>query len=347
MQGLVTTVIAIAAFALQIAAAQAQDKITFASYGGKYQQNVVKALLAPAGEKLGVKVLDETHKHLSSVRVQVQSGSPSWDIVQLGSDECAVGEEKGLFEELDRSIIDFTGIPADARGKAWVGANYYSIVLAWQKGKYGDKAPKNWQDFWNVEAFPGTRSLPAFASGTLEAALMADGVPPDRLYPLDVERAIEAVKKIAPHIAVWWSSGAQSAQLLKDREIDMMMIWGSRVAAAIEDGADVAFTYDEGILGVGCFAIPKGAPNAGLAQKMIAEMVKPEIQANIPVVLGYYGPVNEKAFEVPDLPEDIINTSNSSPANMKKQVVMSVDWWQENQNKLRVDERYKEVIIAP
>ncbi len=35
----------------------------------------------------------------------------------------------------------------------------------------------------------GARSFQKFAEGTLEAALLADGVEPDKLFPLDVDRA--------------------------------------------------------------------------------------------------------------------------------------------------------------
>ncbi len=39
---------------------------------------------------------------------------------------------------------------------------------------------------------------------------MADGVAPDALYPLDVDRAFRKLEQIKPHIAVWWTSGGQS-----------------------------------------------------------------------------------------------------------------------------------------
>lgn len=342
----VKIVILLLFFALQVGSSHAEPKITFASYGGTYQQKIVESLFAPAAKELNLTVLNETHKGIASVRVQVESGSPTWDIVQLGSEECAIGEKLGLFENLDSSIMDFEGIPKSARGKAWVGSNFYSIVLAWQKDKYPNKPPTSWKDFWDVENFPGTRSLPAFASGTIEAALMADGVRRDKLYPIDVKRGIGTIKRIAPHITVWWTSGAQSAQLLRDGEVDMIMTWGSRVAAALADGANIDFTYHDGILGVGCFAIPKGAPNAQLAQQMVSLMISPNIQANIPEVLQYYGPVNLKAFEVKAFSKDALEKSNSSPENAAKQIIFDADWWRDNQLKLKVDERYKEVVVA-
>ena len=41
-------------------------------------------------------------------------------------------------------------------------------------------------------------------SRTIPAALVADGVPKDKLYPLDLDRAFKKLDEIKPHIKVWW-----------------------------------------------------------------------------------------------------------------------------------------------
>ena len=42
------------------------------------------------------------------------------------------------------------------------------------------------------------------------------GVPMDKVYPMDVERAFRAMDRIKPHVNVWWTTGAQPAQLLAE-----------------------------------------------------------------------------------------------------------------------------------
>ena len=324
----------------QIAAAQ--DSVTFAGFGGQYQGSVRKALFDPAGKKLGVKVREESHSGLASVRVQVQSGKPGWDIVQLGEADCARGQSEGLFEPLDYSKIDTTGIAPQARGTAYIGSNYVSTVLAWQKDKYKDKPPRNWKDFWDAKAFPGRRAMHIYPQESMEVALLADGVDKDKLYPLDADRALASLAKLKPSIDVFWQSGAQASQLLKDGEVDMMVIWGSRVASVLADGAPVDFTYDQALLGFGCFGIPKGAANAAAAQRMIAQMVTPEIQANIPDVLPYYGPINERAFSVKQFSAEALEKANSSPQNKDRQAPLQPAWWADNI--ARVQERYQALI---
>lgn len=322
--------------------ASAQE-LTIAGFGGKVQEDLNRTLWEPAAAEAGVTLRQESHDGMAGVRVQVQSGNPGWDIVHMGADQCAVGEKAGIFEPLDFDVINADGVPDEAKGAAWIGINSYSVVLAYNTDKYGDTPPKNWADFWNTEAFPGRRSLGVYPQEMMEIALMADGVAKDELYPLDTERAFKALARIQPSIDVWWTSGAQSAQLVADGEVDMLAIWGSRVTGVIENGAPVAYTYEDGILGNGCLAVLKGSDNVEAAQKFIAGVVKPEIQARIPELMPYYGPTNQKAFEVGSFSDEVLAASNTAPENAAKQVIIDVNWWAENAP--LVQEDYKMMMV--
>lgn len=87
-------------------AAQAAETLTFASWGGSYQEAQTKALLTPTAKTLGVTFKEATHKGLAEVRSQVLSGAVEWDIVDLGATDCAQGAKEGLFEPLDYSVIN-------------------------------------------------------------------------------------------------------------------------------------------------------------------------------------------------------------------------------------------------
>lgn len=328
---------AVAAFGFAAAAQAQQPTLTISGFGGNLQADLRKTLWQPAADKAGVSLREETHDGIAAVRVQVQSGKPNWNLVHLGADDCAVGGKEGLFEKIDYKVVDANGISASARGDHWVATNTYSVVLAWRNDKYKANPPKNWKDFWNTQAFPGRRALSVYPAEMMEIALLGDGVARDKLYPLDVKRAFASLNKIKPHIGVWWSSGAQSAQLIKDGEVDMLAIWGSRVANVIKDGAPVSFTYEDGMLGYGCLAIPKGSNNVAAAQKFIAGVVTPEIQARIPTMMDYYGPANERAFEVVKFPAEVLAKSNMSPENRAKQGSMNNAWWVEHDAEVRED----------
>ena len=191
--------------------AAAQTTITFASYGGAYQAAQRKALLDPIEKMLNITIKEDTLTGIADVRAQVGAKAVKWDVADLGGVSCARGAAEGLFEPLDYSVIKTDGIDKAMAAKDWIGVIYYSTVIAWNTQKFGMNGPQSWADFWDVQKFPGPRSMRNDPSDNLEFALLADGVPIDKLYPLDVDRAFRKMDQIKKHVAVWWTTGGQSA----------------------------------------------------------------------------------------------------------------------------------------
>jgi putative spermidine/putrescine transport system substrate-binding protein len=318
----------VAAAALAGSAA-AEGTLTFTSYGGAFQEAQRKALLEPISEETGIRFMEDTLTGIAEVRAQVGAGAVTWDIVDLGLSSCSAAQEEGLLELLDYDVIPTAGMNEAAYDTHWVGTIYYSTVLGYSTEVYGDNPPIGWEAFWDVETYPGVRSMRKDPAANLEIALLADGVAPEDLYPIDYDRAFAKLDEIRDHVGVWWTSGAQSAQLIRDGEVDMVTIWNGRLDSAVEDGAQAAYHYDGGIASLDCFAIPRGAPNKDLAMKVIGMMVSPEYAANIPQYINY-GPTTELAFETGKIPPEVAARSPSSPENMANQVVLSARWWAEN-----------------
>lgn len=283
-------------FGLGGISASAADQITFVSQGGAYQKAQTIAILDPAAKKLGITInQDSAPDSWPVMKTQVATGKPIWDVVDVPTGYCLRGGEQGLVEKLDfAKIANAAAMPEQYRSPYSVAYEFYSSVLAYSQKKYPAGAtPNSWADFWDVNKFPGRRALRNHPIATLEAALMADGVAPDKLYPLDVERAFKKLEEIKPNITVWWTSGAQSAQLLNDGEVDMEMAWNGRVSALAGEGAKVAFTYNQGILQSTSLCVLKGAPNLATAISFLNEAVDPVNQANLPLHIDY-GPANPK-----------------------------------------------------
>jgi putative spermidine/putrescine transport system substrate-binding protein len=332
---------ALAIGALASGGAAAQDTLTFTSFGGAFQEAQRKAQLDPTEEKLGITILEDTLTGIAEVRAQVLAGAVTWDIVDLGLADCATAEAEGILEPLDYDIISLEGFEEAAYSDAWAGTIYFTTVLAYNTEHFGDNVPQNWADFWDVETFPGARSLRNNPVATLEIALLADGVDKDELYPLDVDRAFAKMEEIKPHIDVWWTSGAQSAQLLADGEVDMISMWNGRIDALLDEGMPVDFTFNEGLAALDCLAIPRGAPNKDLAMQALAVMLAPEQQANIPQYINY-GPTTSLAFDLGVITEEQMKMSPSAPENLAKQAITDADWWAEN--RAAVQERWDAFI---
>lgn len=303
-------------------------EVVFVSQGGAYQAAQTKAILDPAAQMLGITVnQDSSPDAFPIIKTQETTGTPTWDVVDMPTQDCRRGGEQGLIEKLDFSNIpNAAAIPDVYKTPYSVPYEFYSSVLAYNKTKYGAHPPQSWADFWDVKRFPGTRALRNYPLGALEAALMADGVAPDKLYPLDLDRAFKKLNDIKPSITVWWTSGGQSAQLLHDGEVDMEMAWNGRVSAVQKDGGDVAFTYNQGLLQNTSLCILKNAPHLKTAVSFVDAAIDPKLQAHLPLNIDY-GPGNPEAFKTGIIPAALAEALPSAPENAAKQALVSDAWW--------------------
>jgi putative spermidine/putrescine transport system substrate-binding protein len=312
-------------------AARAAPELTVVSFGGAYQEAESKALFQPAAKALGITVKELTYTGIAELRLQVKAGAVTWDVVASGSGSAAHAAAEGILERLDYKTIDVSNFIPGTWQDDYVGGDVFSTVLAWNTATYGDHPPQSWADFWDVKKFPGKRSYRKAVSGSLEPALMADGVPPDQVYkvlsaPGGIERAIRKIQELKPHVAVWWSSGAQHAQLMKDGEVDMVNGWNGRFDAVAKDGGKVAYTFNQALLDYDAYAIPKGAPHKALAMKFLAEISKPQYQANLTKYITY-GPTNTKAYDLGTIDQAYAKRLPSYPANAAVQLPVNIAWY--------------------
>jgi len=322
----------VSALALSASASVWADSLTFSGWGGALQDAERKAYLEPAAKALGITIKEDNMDGLAAVRAQVMSGKPKWDVVELGSTECVQAQQEGLVEPLDYSVIDATDVDQNVVASHWIGSHAYATVVAWAEDT-GAPVAKNWQQFFDPEV-KGARALYRQPWLTMEAALLGDGVAPKDLYPLDVERAIKVLSRIKPQVANWWGAGADSAQLLRSREVDFLAIWNGRVNEVKASGDTVDYSFDGALLSHDCLIVPKGAANKELAMKLIAEIIKPHSQAALATLIPY-SPVNAKAYELPIITEELAARLPTSPQNIGKVVAVSPEWWLVNQEAVR------------
>ena len=328
---------AFSAFAISVAISVAMlsaahaNEVTVASWGGSYQDAQSKALFQPVSKATGITINEETWKGIGQLRTKVKAGAVPWDIISTGAGGGARACVEQLLIPLDYDMIDVSSFVEGSYLPCCVGSDIFATVAAWNTETYGKNGPQNWADFWNVKKFPGSRSLRGKMHGMLEPALMADGVPPHRVYKVldskrGIKRALNKIRELKPHVAVWWSSGAQHAQLMKDGEVDMTTGWNGRFDNAKKDGAKVAYTYNQALQDHDCFGIPTGAPNPKLAMRVIAEMSKPEIQVNLPKYITY-GPTNADTYKLGKIDDALARSLPSHPDNARKMLPVSQEWY--------------------
>lgn len=296
--------------------------------GGVVNKVMRKAYFAEFEKRYGIRVIDTSPADTAKLRAMVGSGNVEWDVTEISGQDGVLVERLGLLEPLDLSIIDLSRFPEHLKQVKYLfPRTVYSTVLGYRSDKLKSGHPVGWKQFWDVKTFPGRRSLRNHPTDNLEFALLADGVAPDKLYPLDVDRAFRKLDEIKPHINVWWTAGAQPAQLLIDGEVDMASGWSGRFYDLVMKDAPVAIEWSGGAIKQSDFAIPKGAKNAYWGQKFLAVMAEAERQAIYTNELGYPGlNLDQVKFVEPKVVPHLI----TSPENIAKQFFLDSVWWADN-----------------
>lgn len=327
------------AFASVSTNATASETLTFSSWGGAYQEAQMEALVDPAAEKLSITINEDSHTGISAIQTQVKSGNVSWDVVDLAQAECQRGANEGLWMELDYDLIpNADSIPDEYKTDHWVGLITYGTVLAWNKETVdSDKVPQNWAEFFDTDEFPGVRAMRNNARESLEIALLADGVEPDDLYPLDVDRAYKKLEEIKGDVN-WWTAGAQSTQQIADGAVDYSAMWNGRVQSAIDDGAPADFLWSQSIVQVECVLVPRGTEHPEMAMRVINEMLDPERQANYANIIPY-GPVNPDAYETGIISDEVSAKLPTSPENVENTFLLDANFWASDEG-VRAIERW-------
>ena len=280
-------------------------KLTFSSFGGVYQEAQRKAWLEPYTALTGVEFTNDEASSNATIKAQVEAGQVTWDVVDVGND-FGLDANKDLLEPLDYTLIPRDEVLENlGAGDYRVPDITYGVVLGYNTDKTAGKVPAGWADFFDTAKIPGKRGAWDYSEGGLfEFALMADGVKPADLYPLDLPRATKKLDTIRNDL-VFWTSGAQSQELIGSGEVAMTMIWNGRAwSAKNTDKKPVEIQWNQQIVTADYLVVPKGSPNKDAAMKFIAYTICAENNAK-PSQYIPYGPTNKNAkpdpAKIPDL----------------------------------------------
>lgn len=327
-------------FCLAVPAAEARD-LSVVSWGGALQDGQRAVFFRPFEAKTGLKIADEPWDGgIGVLRAKVEGGNSTWDVVEVESDELAIGCEEGLFEKLDFSRIGGKSayLPG-AVSDCGIGNIVYDFVLAYDGDKLKN-GPKSWADFFDTKKFPGKRALRQGPKTNLEIALIADGVKPQDVYkvlstPAGVDRAFRKLDSIKSDL-IFWKAGAQPPQLLASGEVAMTSAYNGRIAAAnTEDKKNFKMVWDGALYTMDSWVIMKGSPNLDAAYKFLDFAGQAENQKNLPRYIAY-GPTNKNATALVDA--RFLTDLPTAPANMANVEAIDDRFWLDNYD--RLNERF-------
>ncbi|WP_234685911.1 ABC transporter substrate-binding protein [Bradyrhizobium monzae] len=287
-------VVASAAFGPSRAGANS-NTVKIISYGGSYEDAQVKAVFAPFTGETGIKVETIPVPGLDKIKAMELTGNVEIDIFVGPGPWAASGSKQGFWDKLDLSMLDLADLAIEPTSD-YATYEIVTMGITWDPKRFGPgKHPSNFAEFFDLKTFPGRRSFRPFPDQTLEVALLADGVSPQDVYPLDLDRAFKSLDRIKSNI-VWAKATPQSVFLVQRGEVDFSFTSANRVKASNDAGGGVplAFSFDQNVGLPDSLGILKGAPNKENAMKLIAYTLRPEVQARLFDLLGCL-PASKKA----------------------------------------------------
>jgi putative spermidine/putrescine transport system substrate-binding protein len=235
-------------------------------------------------------------------------------------------EADGTAAPFDPAVLPTGLLTHSAESLATVPAFGYALVNARRRGAFPEGSePIGWSQWWDTTGRPAARALGRDPIGTLEIALLADGVATDGLYPLDVDRALAALDRVADSVDDrWWARGIESVGWLGQGRADLASAWHHRVFSAQWDGLAVDLSWPGGLLAIDRWSIPASAREPDLAAELAAFALLPETQAAFARETRM-GPVNPDAFALvepwlrPTLP--------TAPEVLPQLARLDGSWW--------------------
>jgi mannopine transport system substrate-binding protein len=312
--------------------ARAEDGVIIASTGGAYDRALKEAWFDPFSKATGIPVtiVSATNAEMRAKAVaMVQSGNVSWDLYLEGEIQAASTAHRKVTEDLTGFCKRFStkaDLPSNACMAGGALLQSTATLLVYRQDDEPKAIPETWADMWNTDKFPGGRAFPNFDDPwrVLAAALLADGVEKDKLFPLDVDRAFRKLDEIRDKVTLWWKTGDQSVQGFRNGEYDLGQIWLTRAKAMKNEGLPIGWSYKASFLVGDRIALIKGAPNRDNALKLIAFWLEnPSVQAQTCDVLSCTPPSTTAI----SLMSDEVRKSMPTTAEIKDSVIVPDAVW--------------------
>ncbi len=312
-----------------------EDQLVILTSGGAFETAFINHFYGPFEAATGVDIIPVAAppgEQWAKVSADAEAGvAPEWDIIDTGPDPQP---------QLNQHLMDFGDCSALQtvvdNGVAGACAQYRVLrtlgggVLAYDTSAFPE-APASWADFWDTERFPGPRALSRNEFiYTLMSALYADGVAPDALFPLDLDRAFAKLDQVRPEVVAFWESGDQSQQLWRSGEVVMSMLYSGRAVGLQKEGLPVGIAWPGAAKDQGAWGILKDAPHPNAALAFLNFFY-----TNPAAHLAFANEINYdtgNAAALQEVPEDQRHFRATWPDNWDNMLTVDEVWVAENRD---------------
>jgi putative spermidine/putrescine transport system substrate-binding protein len=326
-------------------------ELTIVSWGGAYQESQQKAYTEPyAAANSGLKFIwdESSASAVAKLRAMAEAGNTTWDLVDVVASDAIRLCDEGLAMEIDHDAMLAPapdGTPAsDDFGDLLVSDCFipqvvYSTAFGYRTdvAAWNGSQPDDVCDLFDLEAFPGKRTLERRPINNLEWALICSGVPKDEVYDVletkeGQDRAFAKLGEIKDQV-IWWTAGAEPPQLLADAEVVFGSGYNGRLFSVIEEqGQPISMLWDAQVFDLDGWIIPADLPEerkeAVLAfVRFATDTQRLADQAKyIP-----YGPARSSSAPLvgkhAELGIDMARHMPTDPGNAENTFIYNYEWW--------------------
>jgi spermidine/putrescine-binding protein len=317
--------------------------LAIAGWGGDSSAAVKEELLVPFTKATGVetRLIEANGEFVPRLDAMKKAGKITWDALDtIAAYQVPELQEKGYLAPLPARLkqkFDDLGVNATDFGFTWASTGH---IVACNMDVV-EKCPTTIEEFFDVENFPGSRAIyPDAPEVPVTMAAIAAGVPEEELFPLDLDKAFAQIEKIKPHVKVWYTSGDQGQQILRDGEVGIELAWSGRAFALKNEKSTNLQIEWAGVYEPGYWGVVSESPNTKEAFRLLEWIAtQPKAQARYAERIQY-GVSNPKAFDYMD--PDTAASLADNPANFDKLVQVDWQWFADNSEEVR--SRWQDVV---
>ncbi len=308
------------------ATAQAQAQTKLLTYEGQWGDALESVIALSAGLPVTIDRYDAT-------LLDVAAGGASLIDVETGAANhlCDQGPGQPLTPSFMESLPE--GLMPAAAHQCGVGYLVTSLMLA-----TGMDGPEDWPAFFDTATHPGARALPRGARGTLETALLADGVASADVYSrlATPDGRAAALARLDDLFArtqiVFWDTPDDAVALLRAGAVAAAAMPSVHAAQIARDdsgtGGDILrLSFDAQIYRLQRLVVlPASTSDEEVVHRVIEQVLSAEGQALLAETL-LAGPVNPAAW--PDIPTTLAPLLPTAPGHRisEKGLADDPDFW--------------------
>lgn len=315
---------------------QETDHVTVATWSGFYSAAQEAAVFKPFTRETGVGVRIHYHNgDFSEDGFLSRSSKNPADVVDVERADLTHGCANGLFQKIDAAELLGNGILDDfiegTLHPCGVGAMIWSQAVAYDTTTFAKFPPKTLRDFFDLENFPGKRGMFAGAEGTLELALMADGIPNQDVYdvlrrPGGIERALAKLDTIKSDL-VFWRSGEGAEKLLNEGLVTMTTAYAGRFLRPRQGARrPVTLLWDHQLWRATYWAIPTSSNKIGNAQRFISFATDANRLAELSIRL-WFGPARRSGMDA--VPQNVRAELPTARSKFRTALAVDTAFWAE------------------